>query len=41
MDVAQRVLNAGCTDDTLILGREPRHAWRHGGDGWIPVDLDA
>ena len=39
MDVAQRVLNAGWTGDILILGREPRHAWRHRGDGWTPVDL--
>ena len=41
MDVAQRVLNAGCTADILILGLEPRHAWRHRGDGWTPVDLAA
>ena len=41
MDVAQRVLNAGWTGDILILGREPRHAWRHRGDGWTPVDLAA
>ena len=34
MDVAQRVLNAGCTADILILGLEPRHAWRYRGDGW-------
>ena len=34
MDVAQRVLNAGWTGDILILGLEPRHAWRHRGDGW-------
>ena len=41
MDVAQRVLNAGWTGDILILGLEPRHAWRHRGDGWTPVDLAA
>ena len=41
MDVAQRVLGAGWTSDILILGREPRHAWRHRGDGWTPVDLAA
>ena len=39
MDVAQRVLNAGCTAD--ILGLESRHAWRYRGDGWTPVDLAA
>ena len=32
MDVAQRVLGAGWTGDILILGREPRHAWRYRGD---------
>ena len=41
MDVAQRVLNAGCTADILILGLEPRHAWRYRGDGWTPVYLAA
>ena len=41
MDVAQRVLGAGWTSDILILGREPRHAWRHRGDGWTPLDLPA
>ena len=39
MDVAQRVLGAGCTGDILILGLEPGHAWRNRGDGWTPVDL--
>ena len=41
MDVAQRVLGAGWTGDILILGRGPRHAWRHRGDGWTPVNLAA
>ena len=41
MDVAQRVLGAGWTGDILILGLEPRHAWRYRGDGWTPVDLAA
>ena len=41
MDVVQRVLNAGWTDDILILGRGPRHAWRYRGVGWTPVDLAA
>ena len=41
MDVVQRVLNAGWTDDILILGRGPRHAWRYRGAGWTPVDLAA
>ena len=41
MDVAQRVLGAGWTGDILILGLEPRHACRHRGDGWTPVDLAA
>ena len=41
MDVAQRMLNAGCDGDVLILGQEPRHAWRYRGDGWAPVDLTA
>ena len=39
MDVAQRILNAGCDGDILILGSSPRHAWRYRGDGWAPVDL--
>ena len=40
MDVAQRILNAGCGGDILILGLEPRHAWRHQGDsGWSTVDI--
>ena len=39
MDVAQKVLNSGWRGDILILGRGPRHAWRHRDDGWQPVDL--
>ena len=39
MDVAQRVLGVDWTGDILILGLEPRHAWRHWGDRWTPVDL--
>ena len=41
MDVAQRMLGAGRPDDILILGGEPRHAWRQWGDKWTPVDLAA
>ena len=33
MDVAQRVVNAGCDDDVLILGQGPRSAWRYRSDG--------
>ena len=39
MDVAQRILSAGCSGDVLILGHGPRHAWRYRGDGWHLVDL--
>ena len=39
MDVAQRILNAGCGSDVLILGNGPRHAWRYRGDGWSSADL--
>ena len=39
MDVAQRVLNAGCGGDVLILGQGPGHAWRYRGDGWATVDF--
>ena len=39
MDVAQRVLNASCGNDVLILGQGPRHAWRYRADGWTPVNL--
>ena len=39
MDVAQRILSAGCSGDVLILGQGPRHAWRYRGDGWHLVDL--
>ena len=41
MYVAQRMLNAGCDGDILILGLGPRHAWRYRGGGWAPVDLTA
>ena len=41
MDVAQRILNAGCGDDVLILGQSPHHAWRYRGDGWTPVEWAA
>ena len=41
MDVGQRILNSGCNGDILILGRGSRHAWRHGDNGWSPVDLTA
>ena len=41
MDVAQRMLHAGCGGNVLILGRGPRHAWRYDGDGWSAVDLTA
>ena len=36
MDVAQRIVNAGCGGDTLILGNSPRRAWRYGDGGWSP-----
>ncbi len=39
MDVAQRILNAGCDADVLILGRGPQHAWRYQGQGWSPAGL--
>ena len=39
MDVAQRILNAGCDADVLILGNEPRHAWRYRDGGWKSMDL--
>ena len=39
MDVAQRILSAGCSGDVLILDQGPRHAWRYRGDGWHLVDL--
>ena len=41
MDVAQRILNAGCDNDVLILGQGPRHVWRYRADGWAPVNLMA
>ncbi len=41
MDVAQRVLNPGCSADLLILGNSPRHAWRYRDRGWSPTDLTA
>ena len=39
MDVAQRLLNAGCNGDIFILGRGPRHIWRYRGEGWMPTEL--
>ena len=39
MDVAQRILNAGCDADVLILGQGPGHAWRYRGDGWATMDF--
>ena len=39
MDVAQRILNAGCDGDIFILGRGPHHTWRYRGDGWTPAEL--
>ena len=39
MDVAQRMLNAGCDGDVLILGNGPRHAWRCRDSGWGSMDL--
>ena len=39
MDVAQRILNAGCGADVLILGNGPRHAWRYRDGGWKPMNL--
>ena len=39
MDVAQRVLNAGCDADVLILGQGPRHAWRYMDGGWTSAEL--
>ena len=41
MDVAQRVLGHVWTGDIVILGLEPRRAWRNRGDGWTLVDLAA
>ena len=39
MDVAQRILNAGCDGDVLILGQGSRHAWRWRDSGWRSMDL--
>ena len=39
MEVAQRMLNAGCDGDVLMLGQGPRHAWRYRDGGWGSVDL--
>ena len=39
MDVAQRLLNAGCDGDVLILGQGPRHVWRYRDGGWGSTDL--
>ena len=41
MDVAERMLKAGCDADVLILGSGPRQAWRYRGNGWASVDLTA
>ena len=39
MDVAQRMLGAGCGADVLILGQGPRQAWRYRDGGWGSADL--
>ena len=39
MDVAQRMLNAGCSADLLILGQGLHHAWRYQINGWSPAEL--
>jgi len=39
MDVAQRVLHAGCGAVVLILGNGPRHAWLYRDGGWRSTDL--
>ena len=39
MNVAQRILNAGCNADVLILGQGPRHAWRYWDGGWGSTDF--
>ena len=39
MDVAQRIIHAGCGGDVLILGNGPRHAWRYRDGGWEAMDL--
>ncbi len=41
MDVAQRILNAGCDADILILGQGSRHVWRYDGERWNRLDLTA
>ena len=41
MDVAQRLLNAGCGGDVIILGQGPRHVWRYRNNGWNPLEFDA
>ena len=41
MGVAERVLNASCNDDVLILGQNTRHAWRYDGEHWNGLDLTA
>ena len=41
MDVSQRILNAGCDADVLILGRGPHHAWRYQDGGWGSMDITA
>ena len=39
MDVAQRILNASCGSDVLILRQGPRNAWRYRDGGWGSTDL--
>ena len=39
VDVAQRILGAGCGGDVLILGQGPRHAWRYRNGGWTSAEL--
>ena len=39
MDVAQRIVNASCNGDVLILDQGPHHAWRYRDGGWNPVEL--
>ena len=39
MDVVQRIVNASCNGDVLILDQGPHHAWRYRDGGWNPVEL--
>ena len=39
MDAAQRILNADCDADALILGNGPSHAWRYRNGGWTSAEL--